>query len=30
MGSTGTDVTLSDVIAAAAAKQDTTPDPSNP
>jgi hypothetical protein len=30
MGSTGTDVTLSDVIAAAVAKQDTTPDPSNP
>ena len=30
MGSTGTNVTLSDAIAAAAAKQDTTPDPSNP
>jgi hypothetical protein len=30
MGSTGTDVTLSDIIAAAAAKQDTTPNPSNP
>jgi hypothetical protein len=30
MGSTGTDVTLSDAIATTTAKQNSTPDPSNP